>query len=382
MALLKRKTVIGAAIEDNYGIAQEVTGSNAILVFDVALTPGIDVLERNAQTDSLGNIAPQMGARTASVTFSADVYGSGTAGSVPAIDVLLRACGLQPTTEASHSVMYQARDSSFESATIVVWQDGLKNVLTGCRGRCSFAFEMGQRGRAEFTFEAKNFTYVDEAMPTVSYSSTVPPVCLNQNFSVGGYSAVIPSLRIDLNNELTRAPSVNETGGYARVDITDRKVDGSFSPEATLIATHDWYTTWSGGVKSDITIQLGVTAGNLIKLTAQNCIYTGFGFEDRSGILAQSMTFRCAELVNVISGICDTATGASTIKDTSLFTVNDQYNGGRLTIAAGTYVNKARLITDIDSVAGVAYLESSLGGAPSPGDTFNISKKEFQILFK
>ncbi len=379
--MLKRKTVIGAKIESSYGVAETVTGANAILVFNVSPSLNIDVLERNAQTDSLGNIAPQMGARTGSVTFSCDLYGSGAVGTAPPIDVLLRACGLQATTEASNSVLYEPRDGSFESATIVVWQDGLKHTLTGCRGRCSFNFEMGQRGTVEFTFEAKDFTYEDGDIPTGVYSTVVPPVCLNQNFSVGGYGAVVPSLKIDVENELQRAPSVNETCGYARVDITDRKVNGSFSPEATLLATHNWYTTWSGGTKSDITIQLGAAAGNIIKFTAPNIIYTGLGFEDRSGILAQSMTFRCAELINVISGACDSTTSATVIKDTSLFTTNDEYNGSRLTLTAGTYNANARIITDVSS-SGTATLETTLSGVPAEGDTFSISKNEFQLLFR
>ena len=380
MALLKRKTVIGAEIEGEYGVAATVETADTILVFDVALTLNIETLERNAQTDSLGNIAPQTGARTASLTFSTDLYGSGTAGSAPPIDKLLRACGLQPTTEESHSVLYQPRDSGFESATIVVWQDGLKHVLTGCRGRCSFMFEMGQRAKVEYTIEAKDFTYVDEALPIGNYSTIVPPVCLNQYFRVAGYAAVIPSLRIDLNNELQRAPSVNETCGYARVDITDRKVDGNFSPEATLVAAQDWYTTWSGGSKSDIDIRLGQTAGNIVRVTAQNCIYTGLAFEDRSGILAHSLNFRAAELINVVSGICDAGTTGTLVVDSSLLTTAQQYRGGRLTITSGTYEDKARIITDI--TGGGATLESTVGGVPSVGDWFEISKKEFQILFK
>lgn len=381
MALLKRKTVIGAAIETSgYGIAASVGSADTILVYDVNFSPTIDVVERNAQTESMGNIAPQMGARTASVTFSADLYGSGTAGTVPPIDVLLRACGLVGVTESGDSVIYQATDDNFESATIVVWQDGLKHVLTGCRGRCSFAFDMGQRGKAEFTFEAKNFTYSDEAIPTGSYTTTIPPVCLNQNFSVGGYAAIIPSLRIDLNNELTRAPNISEAGGYARVDITDRKVDGTFSPEATLIATKDWYTTWSGGSKSDITIQLGNSAGNIIKLTAPNVIYTGLSFEDRGGVIAQTMPFRCAELINVVSGAVDSAT-QTTITDTSLFVTNDEFNSARLTIKSGVQVNKARIITDVIGGTGVATLDTPLSGAPAAASTFEVSKKELQLKF-
>ncbi len=381
MALLKRKTVVGAKIESIYGSPENVGSSDTILVYDVNFSPNIDVLERNAQTESMGNIAPQMGARTASVTFSTDLYGSGTAGTVPPIDVLLRACGLVGVTESGNNVIYQARDANFESATIVVWQDGLKHVLTGCRGRCSFAFDMGQRGKAEFTFEAKNFTYTDEAIPVGSYTTVIPPVCLNQQFSMGGYAAIIPSLRIDLNNELTRAPDITEPGGYARVDISDRKVDGTFSPEATLIATHDWYTTWSGGVKSDISVQLGNTAGNLIKFTAPNIIYTGLSFEDRGGVIAQTMPFRCAELINVVSGACDAGTGANTIVDTSVFTTNDLYNGCQLVIQSGARVGNARIITDMSS-AGTVTLDFALAGAPAPADTFSVSKKEFSLLFR
>lgn len=376
MALLRRKVVIGAKIEGTYGDAEAVSVNDTILVFNPSLTLNIDTLERAPATDTLGNLAPQMGARTATITFSTDLYGSGTRGTAPSIDVLLRACGLEPTTEATHSVLYEARDSGFESATIVVWQDGLKHVLTGCRGRCSFNFNMGQRGSVDFTFEAKEFTYTDEAIPLGNYSTIIPPVCLNQYFSVGGYAAIIPALKIDLVNTLSRAPSVNEISGYARVDITDRKVEGTFSPEATILATHDWYTTWSGGVKSDLTITLGNTAGNVIRLTAPNVIYTGLGFEDRSGILAQSMSFRCAQVINVTSGVCDADTTATVLVDTSVFDTADEFNGSRVTISG-----EGRIINDT-SADGDLTLESAFDPVPSVGAIFAISKREFQLLFR
>jgi hypothetical protein len=219
-------------------------------------------------------------------------------------------------------------------------------------------------------------------MPTGAYSTIIPPVCLNANFTMGNHASIIPSLNVAIENTLSRAPSVNEAFGYARVDITDRKVTGSFAPEAELIASKDWYTIWSGGTKNDFSIQLGATAGNIIKFTAPQVVFTGFSHDDRGGVLVHTMPFRCAELATVISGAADAATGALNIKDATYFTTNDLYNGARLTFNTGTYANKARIISDTIAASTTVTLETALGGAPGVADVFTISKKELQILFR
>jgi len=380
--MLKRRVVVGAKIESSYGEAETISATDCFLAYDIVFTPGIESLARDTFSESLGEVSPQPGARTATVTFVTDIYGSGTAGTAPPFGVLLRACGMLELLDSGVQALYQSRDTGFESVTVTIWQDGLKHVMRGCRGRFEAVMEMGQRGKINWTFEAVDFTYTDENIPEGIYSIIVPPVCLNQNFSIGGYSAVVPSLNIGVNNTLTRAPSLNETGGYARIDITERVVEGTISPEAVTVATHGFYTSWANGTKSDLTITLGTVAGNICKVTAPRVHYTGFSFEDRAGILAHSLPFKCVEMVSTVSGACDSTTSAGVIKDTSLFDENDEYNGARLTMTSGTYYGKARIISDVDASVGTATLEAAFAGVPAEGDQFGISKKEVQILFK
>ncbi len=385
--MLTRRTIIATKMEGgNYGIDAVCAAADCFLAYNVSVKPEIDTLERAPHNDSLGMLEPQKGARRCQVTFTTDIYGSGTAGTVPVIDTLFRACGFAPTTEATIQVLYEPKDpttaSPFESITIAVWEDGIKNVLTGCRGNFAITSDMGQRGKIDWTFEAMDFTHIDEDPPEGIYSSVVPPVCLNQNFSVESYAAIIPSLAINVNNTISRAPSVNVSGGYARVDITNRAVTGSIAPEAVTLVTHPFYTKWAAGTKSGLAITIGSVAGNIIKISAPRVHYTGLSLGDRAGIIAMTLPFVCAEMVATVSGQFDATTTAAIAKDTSLFTIDDEYNGGRITIPSGTLAGKARIITDTNGAAGTATLEAAFGSVPGTGTYFGISKKEIQILFK
>ena len=241
--------------------------------------------------------------------------------------------------------------------------------------------DMGQRGKIDWTIDCLEYTDTDDAnIPTPAYSTVVPPVCLNQNFAISEYSAIIPSIKIDFNNTISRAPSVNAVCGYARVDITARKIEGSISPDAVNNATAPFYANWSQGLKSDLTIQFGSNAGNKMIVTAPRVHYTGMSFGDRAGVLINDLPFQCAQMAAVVSGTVGALSTSGTIKDTGTFVSDNLHTGGRLTIVSGTYNTKARIISS-QTQSGGAVLQSAFGGSPTQGTPYTISLKEIQLLF-
>ena len=132
---LTRKRLIQVKGEATYGTDSSPAGTDALLVRNLEITPiEADVVSRDLIRNYLGN-SPQLLANTrVSITFQVELAGSGTAGTPPRYGALLRACGLLEAVVASTSVTYTPRSAGFESATIYFNNDGIRHVLTGCRG--------------------------------------------------------------------------------------------------------------------------------------------------------------------------------------------------------------------------------------------------------
>ena len=94
---------------------------------------------------------------------------------------------------------------------------------------------------------------------------------------------------------LQLADSVNATGGYAGVNIVDRNVVGSINPEATLVATRDWWDEWQQSNKQSLTITVGADAGNIITFTAPAVVQRELNPGDREGLFIYDIPMTYAE---------------------------------------------------------------------------------------
>jgi hypothetical protein len=103
MALLTRKRTILAKIESTYGQDPTPTAQlDAILMSNVNVSPmEMTLAQRNNVKAYLGNNPQVLAAIYAKVSFDVEMAGSGTPGTAPAYDELLRACGMSATTLAA-----------------------------------------------------------------------------------------------------------------------------------------------------------------------------------------------------------------------------------------------------------------------------------------
>jgi hypothetical protein len=99
MAFLTRKRAILSKIESTYGVdPSPVAGTDAILMSNLTVSPmEMTLAQRNNIKAYMGNNPSVLAAIYAKVGFDVEVAGSGTAGTVPAFDELLRACALSST---------------------------------------------------------------------------------------------------------------------------------------------------------------------------------------------------------------------------------------------------------------------------------------------
>lgn len=389
--MLRRRTVVAAKIESTYGDdASPVSATDSMLCYDADWKPGLEDIERNPYRSSLSRLMPRKGVQSGTLTFKTEILGSGTVGTAPAISPILRACGYKIASDAAGVVYYPEDDQTLmPSCTIYVWMDGYKFVLLGCRGNVEFNFEAGKVGVISFTIEPKSWTKSEEAFPTDGgYPSTVPATCVNCNFTIGGYSAVVPVITINSGNTLAKSMSVNTTSGVVAINVTDRKMTGSFAPETVLAATHDFFSEWQNGNKADWQITVGSASGNTIKFTAPRVIYTGLEFQERDGLLTHNLPFMCAGLTASINGTADAGSvgdvnqnDTTHIKDTSIFTTNDNYNGAIIKFTSGDNNNSVRLITDVVASTKIATFYPALANAVTADDTYQISNVEVGIAF-
>jgi len=134
MALLTRKRAILAKIESTYGQDPTPTATlDALLMSNLNVSPmEMTLAQRNNVKSYMGNNPNVLAAIYAKVSFDIEMAGSGTAGTAPAYDELLRACGMSATTLAAPSTG-SATAGSATSMTLAAGAsavDGAYNGLT------------------------------------------------------------------------------------------------------------------------------------------------------------------------------------------------------------------------------------------------------------
>lgn len=287
MPLLQRKRVILAKIETTYGTDPTPTGAaNAILVRNLNITPqDADFVDRDLVRPYLGRSEQLPAAIRASIDFEVELAGSGTAGTAPGCDGLLRACGFAATTSAGVSVTYAPVSSGFESATIYLNNDGVLHKLTGARGTVSFSLKVKDVPVMKFQFTGIYNTVTDTALPAPTYTAFQTPLTVtNVNttpFTLHGYSAVLSELQLDITNSIVHRTLV---GGSEAVLITDREPQGSLTVEATTVAAKDWWTLGKNATLGVLDITHGTAAGNKVQIVSNRVQLTKPAYQDMDGV--------------------------------------------------------------------------------------------------
>lgn len=286
MPLLTRKRLIVAKIEATYGTDPTPTGTAAILVRNLEITPlQAELVNRDLVRPYLG-ASDQLTAQTrVSMTFEVEMAGSGTAGTAPAYGPLLKSCGLAETVVASTSVTYAPVSSSFSSVTIYMNIDGILHKLTGARGSFTLAGEVGQIPTIAFTFTGIYNAPTDTAQLTPTYSNQATPIIFKEtntsSFSLFSYAGCLQSFSFDLANEIIYRELV---GCTKEILITNRAPNGTVMIEAPLLAAKDFFAAAIATSTGSLTFQHGQTAGNRFTFTAAQADLSGPTYADQNGI--------------------------------------------------------------------------------------------------
>ena len=296
MALLLRKRLILIETESTYGTDPTPSGTDAVLVRDLNITPQqSDVVNRDVVRPYLGASEQLLANTRVECSFSVELAGSGTAGTAPQYGKALKACGLSETVVASTSVTYAPVSSSFDSVTIYYNIDGLRHKVTGCRGTFSINCAVGEIPTIDFTFTGVYVAPDDSALPTATYANQASPLIFKNgntsSFQLLSYAGALQAFSFDLGNSLVYRELV---GGTKEVLLTDRAGTGSTTIEAVSIASKDYFTAaLTDSSLGNLDFTHGSTAGNIVDFASTRVDIGDVSYSDQDGIAMFNIPYTC-----------------------------------------------------------------------------------------
>ena len=287
MAQLTRKRVILIEAESSYGTDPTPAATDVVLVRDLSITPqSSDVVNRDVVRPYLGASQQLLANTRVECTFSVELAGSGTAGTAPRYGSALKACGFSETVSSGTSVTYEPISASFSSVTIHYNVDGVRHIVTGCRGTFVLNAAVGEIPSIDFTFTGIYNAPTDTALPSVTYGNQATPLVFKNGntsgFSLLSYSGALMNITMDLGNSLVYRELV---GGTKEVLITDRAANGSVTIEAPTLAQKDYFVAaLADTTLGNITVTHGTAAGNIVRVTSTKVDIGDVAYGEADGV--------------------------------------------------------------------------------------------------
>jgi len=195
-------------------------------------------------------------------------------------------------TEAGREIKPLSDPLLVPSLTMATYEDGLKKLLKGARGKVKFNFRVGEPVILDFEFSGSFVSTTDQGLlASVVHELTNPPVFLNANLQIDNLQAKLSELEIDWANVLGVRDDVNDPRGVFSYVISDRKPAGSFNPEMVNVSNHDFFGKWFNNEEMVLNFQVGEVPGNKLWFYAPRVQYLKVADEDREGIATARTNF-------------------------------------------------------------------------------------------
>jgi hypothetical protein len=298
MTMLERLTQVAAKVEADSGVKETLLGADFFLAFNIPTPqPVIEMHPRVPVREDLSPTAPARGRRQGSMHLQVEMIGSGAAGTAPFWGKLLRACGFKETPDAGIKVEYTLSSvlADIPSLTLEAQLAGdTIHRLWGARGRLRFVMEVGRAPYLDIEFIGSDFEFVDGAFTTldVEYTTLEPPIFQGGTFTIGGHSAIIDRVELDMNPNLLLRESAGAASGFLPPVITERNPIVSFSPDAVKVGTYDFYGNWRAGTTAALVCQFGA-AGSIVKIEAPKIAWQQVRLGSRNQIRTFMLTGLC-----------------------------------------------------------------------------------------
>ena len=268
-------TAILFKLEATSGIDAEPNPvTDAVLLTDVTVTPlDANNIDRQFIRPHFGGYSKLVGPASVKLSFSVEMAGSGTMGTAPRWGDLLLACAhAEALLTVPGRVEYTPVSSSFKTATIEYYDDGVKHKVLGCIGNVKLSAQVSDRPKLSFDFIGLDGGISAATLPTIDTTAwNAPPVVAKANVVdvtlgctyatgalTGGTTYSSAGLEIDWGNDVKFTPLL----GSESVDITNRKLSGKVKLDLTAAQEVAMYAAVKAGTLQGMGFTLGTTSGN------------------------------------------------------------------------------------------------------------------------
>lgn len=290
LTLCSRRKIIKLKLETTKGTGATV--DLYVLAFDAMTNTAGEWIQRQPGSKFLGNIAGMPGDLAGQMTFRVEMRGDGVAAVFDdGLEACMQACGYK----LAGAVYSPTSDISAQQCiTLQLYEDGIMKKLIGAMGNVSISGVFGQQMFADFTFSGVWQAVTDVALPTASYSSTIPPTLKSTTFTCpAGTTPFVANVTVDLQAVVTAVEDISKAGGISHYVITDRDPIITIDSQADLVATNDVYGAWLAGTEIAFSLLVGGTANNKFTIAAPKFQYREIAGGDRDGKLLHEATGQC-----------------------------------------------------------------------------------------
>lgn len=293
--LLTRKRVLAAKIESTQGTYEALTASEAAFrVQDRQFRIVSETLERQKPGD-LGNDIGVPAAKHTELTFTSHLCGSGASGSVPEwAQTFLPACAM---SLSSTTFSQTSATSDWKTISTGHYQNGRLFKARGMMGNLVIAGTAGMPVELNWSFQGG--WEADPADATLlsgmSITEGIPPIFAGSGSMTLNSSTAfkISQFQIDLGNQTILREDQNAKGGYVSGYIGNILPTVTMDPEATLLATQNWWAAQSAGTEVDLVLVIGTASNNTITITCPDLQLANAPEEgDRNGLVVDNLNFR------------------------------------------------------------------------------------------
>jgi hypothetical protein len=291
-----KKTTLYAKIETPSGTDSTPTAAaNAIKAFDVEITPKPEMKERYPGNSDRSAFAQIRGKTSVDIKFKVELKGSGAAATAPRYGALLRACDRLETVNAGTNVVYSMALTA-ETCTIWVNIDGILHKMVGCAGDCEIDLTSGDVPMLNFTMSGVYALATDSVIEAMTYDSTIAQIVKGTTTTFGSYAAIIEKINLKFGNSVVERTSINATEGILAFMVGNRNPTGVLTCEAVLRATSnaDFWSYFHSSTAKAFSFVLGATPGNIVTITAPQCILGVPKYGDRDGLRTFDVDFQMA----------------------------------------------------------------------------------------
>lgn len=296
--LLTRKRRLLAKVETTTGSAISLTGSEGNFIVYTDDNPFVENIEmdQRPKMDSTAQYPAVPGGQSATITFEAEMIGSGT---VPAwASVFLPACGW---TLSSRTFTLDPFPAAVTTLTMAILEGTRWRKITGAAGNVVFSAKAGHFGRARFTFTGCLAADADTADVSPTYPSTKPPRWANASgFALGSFTPLLSSFEFDAGCEVILRESPNASSGYRSGLIVDANPKLTCDPEASLVASRAVQSLLLASTEEALAIICGGTSDNIWTLNCSAAQVMKRNGGARNKMLLDALEIQCNAMPTLV----------------------------------------------------------------------------------